>query len=411
MASIERRETATGAVRWTMRVFLGRDPDTGKRKFITQTFDRKKEADAEARRLERQRDQGTVVQPSKEAFGTYLSRWLDAKEGQVRARTIHDYRGMVARYITEPPEGAPLLAMKKLSRLVAADFDDLYTFLWREKGLSPRTLQFLHAVLRQALKDAVKRKQLATNPTDHVRPPTRPQEHHEGGSEKKVRAMSETEAGAFLKAARDDRYYALWTVLLTGGLRPGEALALTWADVDLEEGRVHVQRALTRTGVPKICECGHGRDAHDGRRGPCKDVECEGCDTFTLVKGWRLVPPKTKKGRRVVPLPDIAMRALREWRPVQLKERLALGAEYEDAGFVFCTPFGRPLDQTNLFARNFKNVMAAAKLGSWETVRVGKRVKKDQERFRPAFRMYDLRHTCATFLLKKGVNPKIVQER
>lgn len=66
---------------------------------------------------------------------------------------------------------------------------------------------------------------------------------------RRVDAMSPEEADAFLRAARDDRYYALWCVLLTGGLRPGEALALTWADVDLEEGRIHVQRGLTRRGV------------------------------------------------------------------------------------------------------------------------------------------------------------------
>ncbi|MEX2374378.1 MAG: hypothetical protein WD942_02180, partial [Dehalococcoidia bacterium] len=345
MASIERRETAGGKVRWTMRVFLGRDPETNKRKFNVKTFDRKKDAEAEARRLETQRDHGIITQPSKEAFGTYLSRWLDAKEGQVRARTIHDYRGMVSRYILAPPEGAPLLAMKKLSRLAPADFDDLYAFLWREMGLSPRTLQFLHAVLRQALKDAVKRKQLAANPTDHVKPPTRPQEHQQGGSEKKVRAMSEAETSAFLKAARTDRYYPLWTVLLAGGLRPGEALALKWPEVDIEGGRIHVQSALTRTGVPKVCKCGHDRDRHEERRGPCGDVDCGGCERFTLVQGWRLVPPKTSKGRRVVPLPEFAIRALREWRPRQAAERLKLGSEYEDNGFVFCTAFGRPLDQ------------------------------------------------------------------
>ena len=44
-------------------------------------------------------------------------------------------------------------------------------------------------------------------------------------------------------------------------------------------------------------------------------------------------------------------------------------------------------------------------------MRVGGRVKAKKKRFRPAFRMYDIRHTCATLLLKKGVNPKIVQER
>src|SRR5690606_2341775 len=121
-----------------------------------------------------------------------------------------------------------------------------------------------------------------------------------------------------------DRHFALWTVLLTGGLRPGEALGLAWEHVNLEEGKIHVQRALTRVGV----------------------------------KGWKLVPPKTSKARRVVVIPAVAVDALRSWRAAQGRERLQLGEEYEDNGFVFTTEFGAPLDGSNLYARNFNRIMA-----------------------------------------------------
>lgn len=376
MATVEKRDNG----RWTMRVFIGRDPDTGKRKFVTRTYDRKKDAEAEARRLERMRDVGTLTQPSKEPLGKYLKRWLDEeKQGKVRARTLHEYRGMVRRYIEEPPEGAPPIGAIPLHRLTPAAFSGLYTFLWKDHGLAPRTLQYLHTVLRQAMGYAVKTGALGRNPTDHVSPATqrRGQEGSDGASRKTVRAMSEEQASAFLEASRVDRYHALWCVLLTGGLRPGEALGLAWEHVDLEEGRVHVQRALTRRGVD----------------------------------GWKLVEPKTSKARRVVVLPAVTVAALRSWKATQARERLQLGEEYEDNGLVFTTEFGAPLDGSNLYARNFRRIMAAAKLGKWETVRVGDRVKANEKRFRPAFRMYDLRHSCATLLLKRGVNPKIVQER
>ena len=56
--------------------------------------------------------------------------------------------------------------------------------------------------------------------------------------------------------------------------------------------------------------------------------------------------------------------------------------------------------------------MAKAELGEWQEVEVqGKKTKEAKKRFIPAFRMYDLRHTCATTLLKRGINPKIVSER
>lgn len=378
MASITKRETATGKARWTARVYIGRDPKTGKRKFLIETFDTKTEATAWAGEREGKKGKGKLTATSRERLGKYLEKWLDAKEGEVRARTIHDYRGIVGRYILDPPAGAPSLALFQLKRLTAENFEALYTFMWKEKELSPRTIQYLHTILRQALGDAVKRGALAANPTDYVKRPTRDRDTDEPDpAQKKVRAMSEAEAGQFIEAARSDRYHPLWVLLITSGLRPGEALGLRWDAVDLDGGRIRVEQALTRTGVD----------------------------------GWKLVEPKTKKARRSIPLPALAIQALREWKATQAKERLRLGAEYENHSFVFATEFGKPLDQANIYQRNFRRVMEGAKLGEWEEVRIGRRVKKKVRRFRPAFTMYDLRHTCATLLLAKGVNPKIVQER
>lgn len=383
MASIQRRETADGTVRWKMRVFVGRNPETGKRKFIIETFDRKKDAEKRARKLERMKDNGVLVAPSKEPLSEYLTRWLDEKkEGRVRARTMADYRANVRRYIQEPPDELPPVGFIRLNRLTRQTFEELYAAMWKDLGLAPRTIQYLHSIVRQALKDAVLEGSLARNPTDGVKPPTQAKGEAKGRSNapgKAMRAMTEEEADRFLEAAGEDRYFALWTVLLMGGLRPGEAFGLLWEDVDLDEGRLHVRRALTRRGVD--------REEHP--------------------EGWKLVPPKTKKARRVVVLPVVAVQALREWRAIQGKERLLLGAEWEDNGLVFTTEFGKPLDPGNLYNRNFRRVMARAKLGEWEEPKKGRK----KRRFKPGFRVYDLRHTCATLLLKRGINAKVVQER
>lgn len=147
---------------------------------------------------------------------------------------------------------------------------------------------------------------------------------------------------------------------------------------DLDTGKIHVQRALTRRGV----------------------------------KGWKLVPPKTTRGRRVVVLPAFTVRVLRSWRAAQGQERLLLGSEYQAHGFVFTTEFGAPLALPNLYRRNFRRIMAAAELGEWQDVEVvGKKTKTTKRRFIPAYRLYDLRHTAATLLLRAGVHPKAVSER
>ncbi len=375
--AIEKRLSADGSARWRMKVFIGRekDPTTGKmkRRFIEGTFDTKREAEAEERRHKSMMDQGAkLARPTKETLNEYLEKWLDAKQGTVRARTIHDYRSIVGRYITNPPKGAPPIGSWRLTMLTTDGIQALYDHLYKEVRLAPRTIHYLHTVLRMALKDAVSRKKLASNPTDHVTRKTQPQDETEGveGQTKVVRAMTRDQASRFMEAAREDRYHALWLVLIMGGLRPSEALGLGWADVDLGEGKVYIHRTLTRVGV----------------------------------EGWKLVPTKTTESRRNITLPQVAVAALRTWKATQAKERLLLGSEYDNNGLVFTTEFGKALDASNLWNRNFRSVMKAAGLGESEG-------EGRSEKFRPAFRMYDLRHTHATLLLLAGESIKLVSER
>ena len=375
MANIKKLTLDNGETRYRLRYYVGRTG--GKQTVKTETFRKKRDADKRDREICTMKDKGVLVVPSKETLDKYLRRWLkEVKEGRVRGRTLYDYQGIVRRYITDPPKGTPPIGGIKLHKLTAGAFEGLYDYLWREMHLAPRTVQYLHTVLRQALKHAVEVGALAKNPTDGVTPQSEAIEFEDADDqdddqERKINSMTEQEATRFLGAAQGDRYYALWCVLLTGGLRPGEALGLKWKDVDFDEGRVHVRRSLTRRGI----------------KGP-----------------WKLTKPKTAKARRSVPLPAMAMVALRAWRVRQSEERLLLGSEYENNEFVFANEFGRPLHGANLSRRNFRRILEAAELGSWEG-------EGKERRFQPGFRVYDLRHTTATLLLKAGENAKVVQER
>jgi integrase len=368
---------ADGTVRYRLKFFIGLNPETGKREFFNATYDTETEAKDKAAALRVSRAGGAPVRPSKETLTAFLKRWLsDVKEGELRARTLYDYENLLRRYIFSPPKGTPAIGRTRLNRLHPQQFQNLYAHMRRDMGLSPRTIQYLHTVLRGALSHAVLMGDLARNPTDGLKAPRQKLEDGEGKTQegetrRKIRAMDKEQAKAFQEAAKQDRYYPLWVLLLHTGLRPGEALGLKWTDVDLDQDRLQVRRALTRLGV----------------------------------EGWRLVEPKTPRARRTVTLPPFAVRALREWKAKQAEERLGLGSEYKDHGFVFTTPFGAPLDGPNLYSRNYRRILEAAKLGTWEEKGEGARV------FRPGFRMYDLRHTHATLLLLAGENVKVVSER
>ena len=83
-------------------------------------------------------------------------------------------------------------------------------------GLEPRTVINTHRVLSGALKQAVKWRMLTQNVCQYVDLPKQ--------QKKEMQALSQDEAGRFLEAARSDRFYVLFAVMLGTGLRPGEAL-------------------------------------------------------------------------------------------------------------------------------------------------------------------------------------------
>jgi integrase len=165
-----------------------------------------------------------------------------------------------------------------------------------------------------------------------------------------IRPLSPEQARAFLKAAEGDRYEAFFVLALTAGLRLGELRGLCWDAVDLEGGRLQVKRTLVRAGN-------------------------------SLVFG----EPESAKGR-VVALTPRAVESLKAHRSRQQGAGL-----YEADGIVFRSPrTGKPVDHRHLTYRYFCPILERAGL--------------------PRIRLHDLRHSCATLLLSRNVNPKIVQE-
>ena len=99
---------------------------------------------------------------------------------------------------------------------------------------------------------------------------------------------------------------------------------------------------------------------------------------------------KTRRGRRQVNITPRTVNILKAHRKRQLEVRMRLSGIYEDHGLIFATGIGTPVNPENLVKRSFKPLLKRAGL--------------------PEIRFHDLRHTCATLLLGRGVHPKIVQE-
>src|SRR5206468_11128934 len=108
----------------------------------------------------------------------------------------------------------------------------------RGRPLSARTIQLAHATLRRALNDAVRDELIPRNPVLLVQAGKLPRRN--------IVPLTLAEAKALLATAATDRLYALWLILISLGLRRGEALALRWSDFDFDAMTVRVSRSLQR---------------------------------------------------------------------------------------------------------------------------------------------------------------------
>jgi integrase len=176
-------------------------------------------------------------------------------------------------------------------------------------------------------------------------------QHHHRREE--VRPLTADQARAVLTAAQGRRNAARWSVALALGLRQGEALGLAWEAFDLDAATLTVRQALQR-------QPGGG-----------------------LV----LVPPKSRAGRRTIPMPGQLVEALRAHRVAQATERLAAGSMWTDSGKVFTGPTGKPVDPR-------------ADHREWQRLLVKAGVR--------TARLHDARHTAAT--LTQGVSARVVME-
>jgi integrase len=294
------------------------------------------------------RDGGLLYDAGKLTISEYLDRWLaDSVKGTVKETTYANYAYITHKHIS------PALGHVKLKTLIPAHVRGFYGEKTRT-NLSAATVKKMHVVLRKALSQAVSDGLIPRNAADGAKPP------RTSAPGEEIRPLDSEECASFLEASRGERLETLYVVAVHCGLREGELLALRWEDVYLEPGKpaISVRRTLTR-----------GENGH----------------------GW-VVGASTKSGQgRRVRLTRQAASALKDHRKRQLEERLRLAGLWQDQGLVFPNETGSLFNPSNLRNRSFKRIKTRAS------------VRED-------LRFHDLRHTCATLLLSKGVNVKVVSE-
>jgi integrase len=224
------RERSAGV--WELRVELGRDAITGRRRQLSQTFHGgKREADSALAKL--------ITDAGKGAFaGTdarvsdLLDRWLDHSQADLSPTTVRRYRGLIKCHI----EAA--LGQRPLHKVRTSDLDAFYLALVRQVGLAPATVRQVHAVLRRAMSQAVRWGWIATNPAANASPPRiRRADIHPPTPADVIRLIQEADT-------TNPEFACFLRLGAATGARRGELCALRWSSLDTEARTVLISRSI-----------------------------------------------------------------------------------------------------------------------------------------------------------------------
>jgi len=298
-----------GESTWLVRVYRGRDSQTGTRKYLNQTIHGPfREAQRFLNLKLQQRDNGRVSRAAVLSLNQLLDQWLTTVvKARVRPRTFKDYETLLRLHIR------PVLGSRLIGTISQIDLQTLYARMY-ERGLSARTVEYTNAVLESAFRQAIRWKMLAEDPCVGVDLPR--------VKRKEMEALSVEECRRFLNIAEKSEWFPVLALALTTGMRPSEYLALRWTDIDWKRGTASVCRTIQVTGSE-----------------------------------WTFDDTKRRRSRRIVELQNFVLKAIQGLKQAQ-ESRIEVSISMY-SGLIFVSASGLPLKQ-RVVKREFRKLLATA---------------------------------------------------
>ena len=330
---LAQRDGGRPVVRYQLTVDVG--VVDGKRKQLRKRYATEREARSALDSVRGEVARGTYVHPIKITLAEACENWLAAKHG-LKPSTLHGHRVNLAAALAE-------LGSVEVQLLTKRQLDELVRAL-RAGGLpsptgktrkpwSARSINYMLGLLSAILKDQMQQGHVVRNVAELVdRIPADP---------KPPDTFTPAELQTVLTHIDGDRYAIAWQLALTG-LRRGEVAGLRWSDIDLDARTLQISSTRLRFGKHVV-----------------EDT------------------PKSRAGRRTLPVPDHLAASLRSARAIQAADKLLLGEEYEPSGYVVVNELGVALSPHALTSRWARMLKAAG-------VR--------------HIRYHDARHTCGTLM-------------
>ena len=280
-------------------------------------------------------------------FADYMIKWLGIIKNSVEVDTYAGYVNNVKKRI------APYFRELgvTLKNVTALDIENFYNYCFNELNLKGTTIQRFHANIHKAMKYAVKHDLIIANPMNKVE---RPKGQKYTGSFYSISELEE-----LFEAVKGDP--CEFPVLMASfyGLRRSEIMGLRWQAIDFENNLI----TIDHTVVQCICD------------GVAMTVEKD--------------RTKNKSSCRSMPLVPQYRELLLRMKERQENCRKLCGNCYTESDYIFVNDLGVPYSP-NYVTQHFKIILQKNGLRD--------------------IRFHDLRHTCASLLLKNGVLMKDIQE-
>lgn len=297
-------------------------------------------------------EHGLYMKQTNITVDSWFHTWMEEyKRNSVKYGTYKLYQDEYSNYIRD------VFGKKKLTEIRSEHIQRLFNQM--VKKYSPKTIHLVKIVLNGMYKQAVRNGLVQRNPVENTVLP-------KNKTRKKIRVLTVEEQKLFLEYARESRYYALYVMALSTGMRNGELRALKWEDIDFDNQLVHVNGTLKYKAK-------------------------------TEEKYW-IDTPKSEASQREIPLIENTCLILKQHRKKQMEQKLRLGSMWRpQKGFenmVFTGPFGRCVTE--------EAVCKDLHIIEEELQKAG----YSFEHITP----HTLRHTFATRGLENGIPAKVMQE-
>jgi integrase len=282
-------------------------------------------------------NQGLTYDSAKVSVAKYAKSWLFTIEHSIKEGTWRHYQLLVNNHII------PFLGKRKMFELTTDHVQQFYDHMIKQ-DIGVHTILKTHAVLTSMLNQATRFGLITRNPAQFT---VRPKIPH-----KEMQIFDEGQVSYLLASTRNTKWYALFHMAISTGMRQMELLGLQWSDIDWLRMTVSVERQLKRSNKVEFA------------------------------------PTKTRQSKRTIEIGQQTIQALREHQEIQNQWRRDY--PWTEYNLIFTSYNGTPVNHRNLL-RDFKALLMELKL--------------------PLIRFHDLRHTSASLMLSHNIPVNIVSKR